>query len=204
MSKSFIVITATGKDKPGLTTEITELIANVNGNIVDIEAFRMRGLFAIFMIVDCRFMSLSLKSLRSQFTKMGKKIGLDVNIESLPSGRRKSGKKLVLLTTLGKDRSGIVAKISRFLSQNNANIERVRMIAYGELNAMEILIDVNDLKIPFDEFKKALSKECWPTCRPAPHQMFSRVAAPTFPPGPRWAIPLTFVPTWRLIWIKPP
>ena len=160
MSTSFVVITATGKDKPGLITEITELIANANGNIVDIEAFSMRGLFAIFMIVDIRCMSASLESLRTQLTSLGKKIGLDVNIEPLPSGRRKIGKKLVLLTTLGKDQHGIVATVSRFLSENNANIERIRMIAYGELNAMEILIDINDLKIPLEEFKEALSKEC--------------------------------------------
>lgn len=160
MDKPFVVITATGKDKPGLITEITELIANVNGNIVDIDAFSMRGLFAIFMIVDCRTISLSLECFRSQLLTLGNKIGLDVNIETLTSGRRKSGKKLVLLTTLGKDRPGIVAKVSRFLSENNANIERIRMIAYGELNAMEILIDIHDLPMPLEDFKKALSKEC--------------------------------------------
>ena len=160
MSKSFVVITATGKDTPGLITEITELISNAEGNIVDIEAFSMRGLFAIFMIVDCRVMSVSLESLRRQLMDMGGKIGLDVNIEPLPSGRRKSGKKLVLLTTLGTDRPGIVAKVSRFLSQNNANIERIRMIAYGELNAMEILIDINGILISIEDFKEALCKEC--------------------------------------------
>ncbi len=160
MSKSFIVITATGKDKPGLTTQITELIASVNGNIVDIEAFSMRGLFAIFMIVDCQCMSISLENLRNQLLEMGKNIGLDVDVEPLPAGRRKSGKRLVLLTTLGKDRPGIVAAVSRFLSQNNANIERIRMIAYGELNAMEILIDINDIAIPIEDFKEALGKEC--------------------------------------------
>lgn len=160
MSTSFVVITATGKDKPGLITEITDLIANANGNIVDIEAFSMRGLFAIFMIVDIRCMSASLQSLRTQLTSLGKSIGLDVNIEPLPFGRRKIGKKLVLLTTLGKDQPGIVANVSRFLSENNANIERIRMIAYGELNAMEILVDINDLKIPLEEFKEVLSKEC--------------------------------------------
>ena len=160
MSKPFVVITATGKDKPGLTTKITELIANANGNIVDIEAFSMRGLFAIFMIVDCHVMSISFENLRMQLMEMGKRIGLDVNIEPLLFGRRKSGKKLVLLTTLGKDRPGIVAAVSRFLSKNKANIERIRMIAYGELNAMEILIDINNITIPIEDFKEALSKEC--------------------------------------------
>ena len=83
MSKPFVVITATGKDKPGLITEITELIANSKGNIVDIEAFSMRGLFAIFMIVDCRSLSMSLEGFRSQLMGMGNKIGLDVAIEAL-------------------------------------------------------------------------------------------------------------------------
>jgi phosphoserine phosphatase len=160
MSKPFVMITATGNDKPGLITEITDLIANSQGNIVDIEAFSMRGLFAIFMIVDCRCMSVSFDDLQNQLMTMGKKVGLDVNIEPLPAGTRKTGKKLVLLTTLGKDQPGIVAKVSRFLSENNANIERIRMIAYGELNAMEILVDINDLKITIQEFKEALSKEC--------------------------------------------
>jgi phosphoserine phosphatase len=160
MPKAFVVITATGKDKPGLTTEITELIANANGNIIDIEAFSMRGLFAIFMIVDCRYNSISIEKLKSQLMEMGKKIGLDFTIEPLETGRRKTGKKLILLTTLGKDRPGIVAAVSRFLSQNKANIERIRMIAYGELNAMEILIDTNDITMPIEDFKEAMSKEC--------------------------------------------
>jgi phosphoserine phosphatase len=154
------MITATGKDKPGLITEITELIAEVNGNIVDIEAFSMRGLFAIFMIVDYKMVSLSFERFKNLLMKLGNKIGLDVNIESLPSLQRKSGKKLVLLTTLGKDRPGIVAKISHFLSQKNVNIERIRMIAYGDLNAMEILIDINNLSIPLEDFKIDLTKKC--------------------------------------------
>lgn len=160
MSMSFIVITATGKDKPGLTAEITEMIAKVNGNIVDIEAFSMRGLFALFLILDCCSVSIPLENLKRQLLNLGKKIGLEVSIDSIEAGRRKIGKKLVLLTTLGKDRPGIVAKVSRFLSQKSANIERIRMIAYGELNAMEILIDINDIKIPIEDFKEQLNRTC--------------------------------------------
>ncbi len=160
MSEPFVIITATGKDKPGLITEITELITNAKGNIIDIEAFSMRGLFAIFMIVDCCAISISLENLRSKLMDLGKNIGLDVNLDPLPSSRRKSGKNLVLLTTLGKDQIGIVAKISRFLSENSANIERIRMIAYGQLNAMEILIDIKDISLPIEDFKTKLSEEC--------------------------------------------
>jgi phosphoserine phosphatase len=160
MSIPYIVVSATGKDKPGLTAKITEMITAVNGNIVDIEAFSMRGLFAIFMILDCCTLSVPLEKLKHQLLDLGKKIGLEISIDSIESGRRKIGKKLVLLTTLGKDRPGIVAKVSRFLSQNNVNIERIRMIAYGELNAMEILIDINDITVPLEDFKEALNRAC--------------------------------------------
>jgi phosphoserine phosphatase len=160
MSMPYIMITATGKDKPGLTAEITEMIAAANGNIVDIEAFSMRGLFAIFIILDCCSISIPLENLKNQLLGLGKEIGLEVSIDSIDAGRRKIGKKLVLLTTLGKDRPGIVAKVSRFLSQNSANIERIRMIAYGELNAMEILIDMNDITTSFEDFKQALNSTC--------------------------------------------
>jgi phosphoserine phosphatase len=160
MPMNFVVITATGKDKPGLITEITGVIARSNGNIIDIEAFSMRGLFAIFMIIDCRSITTPLESLEAQLLGIGREIGLEVVIEPYLPGRRKSGKKLVLLTTLGKDRPGIVSRISRFLSQSNANIERIRMTAYGELNAMEILIDINDIPMPLEDFKKNLDRAC--------------------------------------------
>ena len=160
MLMNFVVITATGKDKPGLIAEITDVISRSNGNIVDIEAFSMRGLFAIFMIIDCRSITIPVESLEAQLLGIGREIGLEVVIEPYLPGRRKSGKKLVLLTTLGKDRPGIVTRISRFLSQSNANIERIRMIAYGELNAMEILIDIIDIPVPLEDFKKNLDKAC--------------------------------------------
>jgi phosphoserine phosphatase len=157
---NLVMITATGKDKPGLIAEITDCIARANGNVIDIEAFSMRGLFAIFMIVDRRSITIPFESLKSQLLHIGREIGLEVIIEPYVAGRRKSGKKLVLLTTLGKDRPGILARISSFLSKSNANIERIRMIAYGELNAMEILIDIKDIYQSLEDFKKNLTESC--------------------------------------------
>ncbi|NIQ05033.1 MAG: ACT domain-containing protein, partial [Candidatus Korarchaeota archaeon] len=129
MTMDFAVITATGKDKPGLIAEITDAIARANANIVDIEAFSMRGLFAIFMIVDCRATVVPVETLKAQLVGIGSKIGLDLTMEPYVAGRRKGEKKLALLTTIGKDKPGIVARVSKFLSERKANIERIRMVA---------------------------------------------------------------------------
>ena len=160
MASDFALITATGKDKPGLIAEITGVVARANVNIVDIEAFSMRGLFAIFMIVDCRAAVTPVGSLRAQLLDIGNKIGLDIAMEPYIAGRRRADKKLVLLTTLGKDRPGIVAKVSKFLSEKNANIERIRMNAYGDLNAMEITADVRDISSGFEDFRTGLEDVC--------------------------------------------
>jgi phosphoserine phosphatase len=154
----FVVITATGRDKPGLIAEVTGAIAGGNGNIVDIEAFSMRGLFAIFMILDCRNLTVPIDSLKTQLLKIGNKIGLTVTVEPYVAGRRKSEKKLALLTTIGRDKPGIVAGISKFLFDKSANIERIRMRAYGELNVMEISTDISDLSSSFEDFKNRLEK----------------------------------------------
>jgi phosphoserine phosphatase len=160
MVMEFAVITATGKDKPGLIAEITGVIASANANIIDIEAFSMRGLFAIFMIVDCRAVTMPVESLKARLLDIGSRIGLDVNMEPYVAGRLKSEKKLALLTTIGKDRPGIVAGISKFLSEKKVNIERIRMIAYGELNVMEIATDISDLPLSLEDFRSGLEAAC--------------------------------------------
>ncbi|GAG20481.1 unnamed protein product, partial [marine sediment metagenome] len=98
--------------------------------------------------------------LKNQLQEIGHKVGLDVVVEPYIAGRRKSSKKLILVTTIGKDRPGIVAEISSFLFENNVNMERIRMIAYGELNAMEILIDISDLSSDFEAFREGLKNSC--------------------------------------------
>jgi len=160
MTMNFAVITATGKDKPGLIAEITNAIARANVNIVDIEAFSMRGLFAIFMIVDCRAAVIQVENLKDQLMGIGSKIGLELTMEPYVAGRRKGEKKLALLTTIGKDRTGIVARISKFLSERKANIERIRMVASGELNVMEISTDLSDLPSNIEDFRSGLEDAC--------------------------------------------
>jgi phosphoserine phosphatase len=160
MVTDFAVITATGEDKPGLIAEITNAIAGANVNILDIEAFSMRGLFAIFMITDCRAARISVETLKAQLVDIGSEIGLDVTLEPYVAGRQKGEKKPVLLTTIGKDSPGIVAKVSKYLCEKKANIERIRMIASGELNAMEILADISDLSSSFEDFRSGLEDAC--------------------------------------------
>ena len=61
-----------------------------------------------------------------------------------------------VVTVTGKDRKGIIAKISAFLSEKNANIEDISQTILGEYFAMIMLVDIGDTNTDV----AALAKEC--------------------------------------------
>ncbi|MEM3593346.1 MAG: phosphoserine phosphatase SerB [Candidatus Jordarchaeaceae archaeon] len=155
-----VIVTAIGRDRPGLVSTLTNVIAEVNANIVDVEETVLRGLFAMFMIVDIGLATVSADELKNRLIKKGLEVGLQVTLEPYVEGRRKSEKELALITILGKDRPGIVAKTSTLLGNYNINIEKIRMIARGEIIAMEMLVDLSDLKIPLERVRIELQNLC--------------------------------------------
>lgn len=155
-----ITVTAIGRDKPGLVSGLTSVIADVDANIVDVEETVLRGLFAMFMIVDAGSASVSIEELKNRLLKKGEEVGLQVSVEPYVEGRRKPEKELALITILGKDRPGIVAKTSTLLGNYNINIEKIRMIARGEMIAMEMLVDLSDLQHPLEKVRAELQNLC--------------------------------------------
>ncbi len=158
--KKLIIVTAIGKDKPGLVSGLTNVVADINANILDVEETVLRGLFAMFMIVDISFATVSADELKDRLEKKGREVGLQVGVEPYVGGRRKPEKELALITVLGKDRPGIVAKTSTLLGNHNINIEKIRMIARGEMIAMEMLVDLSDLQASLEKVRIELQNLC--------------------------------------------
>jgi ACT domain-containing protein len=61
-----------------------------------------------------------------------------------------------VVTVTGKDKKGIIAKVSTFLSEKGANIEDISQTVLGEYFAMIMIVDVSTIK----EELSTLSKEC--------------------------------------------
>lgn len=61
-----------------------------------------------------------------------------------------------VVTVTGKDRKGIIAKISAFLSEQGANIEDISQTILGEYFAMIMIVDVSEAKKELS----LLAKEC--------------------------------------------
>ena len=62
----------------------------------------------------------------------------------------------VVVTVTGKDKKGIIAKVSTFLSERGANIEDISQTILGEYFAMIMIVDISDGKTELAQ----LAKEC--------------------------------------------
>jgi len=159
MEDDLFVVTVLGKDMEGLVAEITGELAAVNVNIVDIEQSVIHGLFSMFMLIDTSKATADIDEIKVRLYESSRGLDLDINITPLSEyGEEydKREKKIQRITILGKDKPGIVAGISRALFDLNINIERIKMIARGDLLAMEMLADSKGL--PLDRLRKVMEK----------------------------------------------
>ena len=61
-----------------------------------------------------------------------------------------------VVTVTGKDKKGIIAQVSTFLSQKGANIEDISQTILGEYFAMIMIVEMSDAK----EEIAVLSQQC--------------------------------------------
>ena len=61
-----------------------------------------------------------------------------------------------VVTVTGKDRKGIIAKVSQFLSEKNVNIEDISQTILGEYFAMIMIADLSEAK----EELSVLAQDC--------------------------------------------
>ncbi|RLI89521.1 MAG: phosphoserine phosphatase SerB [Candidatus Altiarchaeales archaeon] len=159
MEDSLFVITVLGKDREGLVAGITGELAAVNVNIVDIEQSVIHGLFSMFMLIDISKARINADKIKAIVYESSRELGVDINITPLSEYGEKYNekeKKIQKITIVGRDKPGIVAGISRALSDLNMNIERIKMIARGDLLAMEMLADSKGLSL--DKLKEVMKK----------------------------------------------
>ena len=146
MDKILYVISAVGRDRPGLVHSVTQILADLHINIVDIEARSVRGHFTMFLVVDLATSKSNYGDLLVALEPIRSNFNMGLRVEPYVEGRRKADKRMMIFTLMGRDRPGIVASISGLFSENSINIETIKMIARGEYIATEVTIDTSDVK----------------------------------------------------------
>jgi len=165
-----ITLSATGLDSPGLVAKITSRIFELKGNIIDVEENCRRGLFSIFLIVDFSASKGSITETMETLNGIGSETGLRVLVDTYDEGEitYQAQKENHIVTILGEDQPGIIARVSAFFHHHNINIEHCRMIARGKFFSMEMGIDTNRMSVEpslsreeaIEKMKGALRRLC--------------------------------------------
>ena len=147
----FYVISVIGEDQVGIVSKVTQFLFKRGFNIVDIEQTVIHSQFTMVLLIQPFGPRFHLGRVKTGLSHLAK--DLDMNIAVTPLHEFKGlrlaeTKRPYVLTILGADRPGIVAAFSTTLAKHYCNIERIKMIARGELLAMEMWIDLREADFP--------------------------------------------------------
>jgi glycine cleavage system transcriptional repressor len=125
--RDFVVLTAVGRDRPGIVAAVAEVFSRAGCNIEDASMTLLRGEFAILLIAR-RPAELSTAALSSELKELEQRSGLQITLKELseqesapqaPTGRP------YVLHVYGTDRQGILYRISTLLAERQINITDV-------------------------------------------------------------------------------
>jgi phosphoserine phosphatase len=144
---TMVSLSAIGVDAPGLVSTITTKIFEMGGNIVDVEEYARRDLFFIFLVIDFATSARAIGEITATLKAIEDETDLRVSVGLYDEEKlsRMQEKESHIVTILGVDQPGIIARISTFFHKNNINIENCRMIARGKFFSMEMVIDTTHM-----------------------------------------------------------
>mmetsp|Transcript_20464 Transcript_20464/g.68711 ORF Transcript_20464/g.68711 Transcript_20464/m.68711 type:complete len:418 (-) Transcript_20464:351-1604(-) len=125
-SKSHVIVSVLGPDRPGIVAELTKRILECEGNLTTSKMVKLGGDFAVTMHVDCapeKLAELKRQLKPSQFAAF-KGINIQAHELSLDSGEPRPYAAHVRLT--GPDKPGLLASLTKVLAAHNLNIEHLQ------------------------------------------------------------------------------
>ena len=77
-----VVLTIVGKDKVGITAKVTNALAEMNINIININQNIMQGFFNMVLIADMEGAKVTLADARQRMVQLGEEIGVEIRLQS--------------------------------------------------------------------------------------------------------------------------
>lgn len=146
--KKTIIITAIGKDRPGIVAAVSKVLYETGCNIEDSSMTILGNDFAMILMVSLPKQG-SVLLLDKKLAAVRKKLGLSISLRPLKPAELKAANTgnavPCMISVYGTDKPGIVYLISDFLARNKVNITDVETkIVSPEKNPVYVMmLEVN-------------------------------------------------------------
>jgi len=143
--KSYVVVTVSGEDRPGITGAFTRILLDHGVEVLDIDQASLQDFLALtflFALNGDTEKNTVLKDLLFEANRRG--MNLNFQVLSERELRRKKEKNLFVLTFFGDTRA--LAEIAHTLGDASANIEKISNRSRVDANVIELIINVREVQ----------------------------------------------------------
>ncbi|HEU5421502.1 MAG TPA: phosphoserine phosphatase SerB [Streptosporangiaceae bacterium] len=136
-AQTTLLVTLTGRDRPGVTSRLFGTLAAHDLTVGDVEQVVIRGRLILGVLLTCGE-SPDLTAIHRQVSDLAADLGMDVEI-TMGSGERPPRRRGSLhVTVLGSPLTpGVVAAIAGQIAVNGANIDRIGRLAHKPVTCIE-------------------------------------------------------------------
>jgi glycine cleavage system transcriptional repressor len=168
--KKFFLLTAFGKDRPGIVAGVARVLYELGANIEDATMTRLGGEFTMMLITSLPGSAPGGK-LEKGLASLEKKLGIQTSVKSIPSGvasHAKNEPPKYLISVYGTDHPGIVYRVAESLAKRKVSITDLQTkVADGAKPVYVMLLeiqvpssaDMDDLRAELDQLRQDLKVE---------------------------------------------
>jgi len=127
--ENYLVITAIGKDRPGIVDELTKAILDSGCNIEDSRMTVLGGEFAILLLVSGKWNELA--KYEDSISVLQKRLQLTITATRTEETKSKLTVMAYSVEVLSIDQPGIVHELANFFSKREINIRELNTCRYA-------------------------------------------------------------------------
>lgn len=117
-----VLITITGRDRPGITAAVMTVLAQDDTQILDMD----QEVFDSYLVINLKVRLSGDNAVLKELLWRGKELGIDIDFRMLEHVDRSSGHDPFALTLIGRDISAqLIAELAGILSFHHHNIEKI-------------------------------------------------------------------------------
>ncbi len=170
MNKTYYLLTAFGKDRPGIVAGVTRILFDVGGNVEDASMTRLGGEFSMMLVVSVPGKT-TVVALNKKLGTLEKSLGLQISAKVIPQAaahRPKQEAAQYLISVYGTDRPGIVSRITEALAKRKISVTDLQTKVAGGPKPLYIMllevaiperVDMDEFRGELDTLRQALDVE---------------------------------------------
>ncbi len=162
-TRNLLVISALGKDRPGIVDQLSKAILDDGCNILDSRMTVLGGEFAILIMLEGNWNTLT--RLEEMVPEIERNLGLTIITKRTEERASAPGLMPYAIEVVALDHPGIVHSLASFFSQRKINIEDMATTSYAAAHTGTPMFSVNmSVGIPSDVHIASLREEFMEFC----------------------------------------